>query len=101
MVGMAFPRPVVRSSSRVAPPQDGQAQVPPGSKLHLVANSTWTHGSSHHPKMSVSQQLPLMHTHNPEILEVCGHSTNMKEKGEVTFKELCQALIKPGKNVFW
>ena len=101
MAGMALPMPVVRPIRRVSPPQDGQAQVPPGSKLHLVANSTWSHGSSHHTKMSVSQQLPLMHTHNPEILEVCGHSTNMKKKREVTFKGLCRALIELGQKFCW
>ena len=71
MVGMAFPRPVVRSSSRVAPPQDGQAQNPPGSKLHLVASSTWSHGSGHHSKSSVPQYPPLIRTHNSGNFEVC------------------------------
>ena len=56
MAGMALPRPVVRLSSRVAPPQDGQAHVPPGSKLRLVASSTWIQGSGHHLKTSVSRQ---------------------------------------------
>ena len=56
MVGMALPRPVVRSSIRVGPPQDGQAQIPPVSKLCLVDRSTWSQGSGHHSKMSVSQQ---------------------------------------------
>ena len=56
MAGMALPRPVVRSSSWVAPPQDGQAQVPPGSELRLVASSTWSQGSGHHSKTSVSRQ---------------------------------------------
>ena len=98
MAGMALPRPVVRSSSQVAPPQDGQAQVPPGSKLHLVASSTWSNGSGHHSKTSVPRQLPLIHTHNPGILEVCGHSTNMKKKREVTFKGLHWAFVEPVQN---
>ena len=101
MAGIVLLRPVARSSSRVAPPQDNQAQVPSGRELHLVANSTWSHGSSHHPKMSVSQQLPLMHTHNPDILEVCGRSTDMKKKREVTFKGLCRASIEIGQNFRW
>ena len=72
MVGMALPMPVVRSSSRVAPPQDGQTQVPLGSELHLLASSTWSHGSGYHSKTSVSRYPSLMHTHNTGNFEVCG-----------------------------
>ena len=101
MARMSLPRPVVRSSSRVAPPQDGEAQIPPGSELRLVASSTWSQGSGHHSKTSVSQQLPFIHTHKPGILELGGCSANMKKKREVIFKGLCQALIEPGQNFRW
>ena len=101
MAGMALPMPVVRSSSRVAPPQDGQAQVLPGSELRLVASSTWRQGSGHHSKMGVTRQLLLVHTHNPRILEVCGRSANVKKKRYVTFEGLCRALIEPGQNFGW
>ena len=101
MAGMTLPRAVVRSSSRVAPPQDGQAQVPPGSELCLIASFTWSQGSGHHSKTSVTRQLPFIHTHNPAILEVGGRSANMKKKREVTFKGLCLALIDPGQNFRW
>ena len=80
MAGMALTRAVVRSSCRVAHPQDGQAPVPAGSELLLIAISTWSQGSFHHSKTSVSQHLSFIHTHNPGILEVGGRSANMKEK---------------------
>ena len=73
MAGMALPRPVAHSSGRVVPPQDDQAQSPLGSELHLEASFTWSHGSGHHSKTSVSQYLPLIQTQISRILEVCGH----------------------------
>ena len=101
MAGMALPRPVVRSSSRVVPPQEGQAHVPPESELRLVASSTWSQGFGRHSKTSASRQLPFIHTHKPGILELGGCSANMKKKREVIFKGLCQALIEPGQNFRW
>ena len=56
MAGMALPRPGVRPSSRVTPPQDNQAHAPPGSEVRLVGSSTWRQGSCHHAKTSVSRQ---------------------------------------------
>ena len=80
MAGMTLSRATARSSSQVALPPYGQAQVPPGSKLRLIVNSTWSQGSDHHSKTSVLQQLPFIHTHNPGMLEVGGRSANTREK---------------------
>ena len=101
MAGMALPSAVVGSSGRVAPPQDCQAQVPPGSKLCLIASSTWSQGSGHHSKTSVPRQLPFIHTHNPGIWGVGGRSANVKKKREVTFKGLHWASVDPGQNLRW
>ena len=72
MAGMSLPRPVAHSSSRVAPPQDDQAQVPPGSELHLEASSTCGHGSGRHSKTSVPRYPPLIRTHNFGNFAMCG-----------------------------
>ena len=63
MVVLALPMPVVRSLSWVAPPHDGQSQVPPESELFLIANSTWSHESGLHSKTNGSQQAPA-HQHS-------------------------------------
>ena len=82
MAGITLPKTVVHSSSRVAPSQDNQAHVPPGSELCLIASSTWCQGSGHHFKTSVPRQLPFTHTQNPGILEVGGWSDHIEKRKE-------------------
>ena len=72
MAEVSLPRPVARSSSRVAPPRDDQAQVPSGSELHLEASSTCGHESGYHSKTSVPRYPPLIRIHSFGNFAMCG-----------------------------
>ena len=65
---------------------------PLGSKLHL---ESWVWSSLKDERVTIS----AAHTHS-QSWEFGGvwESANMREKREVTFKELCRALIKLGQN---
>ena len=80
--GMALPWPDVRSLSWVAPPQDDHAHVPPGSKLRLVASSTWRQGSGHHSKTIVSRQAAARQHSQPSDFGSGGTVGYTKEKKE-------------------